>query len=107
MLVTLPNRNPNISTDVRIKTPYSGACPHTGMPLAGSWIAVSYTPGAYILGLNSVALHLPSYATEAIDVETVAQMLARDCAEALGVHVTVEAYYLLREGIELWAVCQS
>lgn len=107
MLDTLPNRNPTINTRVRIQTPYSGACPHSGMPLPGSWIAVSYAPADVILGLDSVARHLPAYATEAIDVETVAQLLARDAAHALGVPVTVEARYILRDGIELCATCQN
>ncbi len=105
MLVTLPNRNPKIHTWVRIQTPYSGACPHSGMPLPGSWIAVGYWPAAIILGLDSVSLHLPTYATEAIDVETVAQMLQRDCTMSLGVNVLVEAHYILRDGIELDVTC--
>ena len=102
MLVTLPNRNPSITTRITIRTLYSGACPHSGMPLVGSWIEVAYSPAAVILGLDSVAQHLPSYAREAIDVETVAQLLARDCAEALGVPVAVNAQYILRDGIQLW-----
>jgi hypothetical protein len=105
MLATLPNRNPTIRTHVRIQTPYSGACPHSGMPLPGSWIAVCYWPADVILGLDSVAQHLPTYATEAIDVETVAQLLARDCAITLGMTVIVEAHYLLRDGIELDVTC--
>ena len=107
MLGTLPNREPGITTAVRLRTPYAGACPHSGYPLAGSWVEVQYTPAAVILELSAIASHLPTYATEARDVETVAQMLAKDCAEALGVPVTIEAYYILRDGIELWATCQS
>lgn len=102
MLATLPNRNPTINTRVTLRTPYSGACPVSGYPLSGSWVEVSYAPAQTILGLDSVALHLPSYATEAIDVETVAQFLARDCAEALGVPVEINAHYILRDGITLW-----
>jgi 7-cyano-7-deazaguanine reductase len=107
VLDVLPNRNLAISTRVRLRTPYAGACPHSGYPLAGSWIEVQYTPAAVILELSAVAQHLPTYADEARDVETVAQMLARDCAAALGVPVTTEAYYRLRDGIELWTTCQS
>jgi NADPH-dependent 7-cyano-7-deazaguanine reductase QueF len=107
MLGTLPNRELTTSTAVRLRTPYSGACPESGYPLAGSWIEVQYTPASVILELSAVAQHLPTYATEARDVETVAQMLAVDCARALGVPVTVAAYYKLRDGIELWATCQS
>lgn len=104
---TLPNRQPTTSTSVRLRTPYGGACPVSGYPLAGSWIEVAYAPAGVILELSAVAQHLPTYATEARDVETIAQMLARDCAAALGVDVTVSAYYVLRDGIELWAICQS
>jgi NADPH-dependent 7-cyano-7-deazaguanine reductase QueF len=102
MLGTLPNRNPTISTRVRVRTPYSGACPVSGYPLPGSWIEVQYTPADCILELSAVAQHVPTYATEAIDVETVAQLLCRDCAEALGVAVSVEAFYRLRDGVEMW-----
>lgn len=98
---TLPNRHPNIALRVRIQTPYSGACPVSGEPQPGSWIAVEYAPGEVILGFDAVARHLPTYATEATDVEAVAQMLARDASVALGVPVNVEAHYILRGGIEL------
>lgn len=102
MLGTLPNRHPAIRTTVRLRTPYSAACPVSGYPLAGSWIEAVYTPADVILELSAVAQHLPTYATEAIDVETVVQLLARDCADALSVPVTINAYYILRDGIELW-----
>lgn len=100
---TLPNHNPAIHTQITIRTPYSAACPVSGYPLVGSWIEVSYAPAAVILELSAVAVHLPTYADEARDVETVAQLLARDCTEALGVPVNVSVYYRLRDGIELWA----
>lgn len=106
-LGTLPNREPAIQTRVTLRTPYSGACPMSGYPLKGSWIEVRYEPKEYILELSTVAAHLPTYATEAIDVETVAQRLARDCAAVLAVPVAVEAYYLLRDGIELWSSCTA
>lgn len=101
MLEVLPNRHPDIPARVRIETPYSGACPVSGEPQAGSWIAVEYSPAAVILGFDAVARHLPTYATEATDVEAVCQMLARDASAALGVPVKVEALYKLRGGIVL------
>lgn len=97
----LPNRYPHIGVRVRIQTPYSGACPVSGEPHAGSWIAVEYEPAALLLDFRAVALHLPTYATEATDVEAVVQMLARDASAALGVPVNVEAHYILQDGIEL------
>src|SRR5512147_22983 len=102
---TLPNRYPDIPICVRIQTPYSGACPVSGEPQPGSWVAVAYTPAAVILGFDAVARQLPTYASEATDVEAIAQMLARDCAAALGVAVAVEAHYILRGGIVL--TCNS
>lgn len=107
MLGTLPNRQPATPLTVRLRTPYHAACPVSGYPLVGSHITVVYTPGMVILELSAVAQHLPTYADEARDVETIAQLLARDCAAALGVPVVVEAYYLLRDGIELWATATS
>ena len=106
-LHTLPNRNPATATTIRLRTPYSGACPHSGYPAHGSWLEIEYTPAACILELSVIADHVPSYATEAIDVETVAQRLAQDAAAALGVPVVVNAYYILRDGIELWATCHA
>ncbi len=105
MLGTLTNRQKDTPITVRLRTPYSGACPVSGYPLAGSWIEVQYTPADVILELSAIAQHLPTYADEARDVETIVQLLARDCAAALGVPVTINAYYILRDGIELW--CQS
>lgn len=102
MLETLPNREPEIKTTVRLRTPYVKACPVSDYPLEGSWVEVQYTPAALILGLDSVARHLPTYADQARDVETIAQLLARDTSAALGVPVIVSAYYVLRDGIELW-----
>lgn len=102
---TLPNRQVGIKTRVCLRTPYAGACPVSGYPLAGSWVEVEYTPANKILELSAVAQHLPTYADEARDVETVAQLLAQDCAAALGVPVQINAYYILRDGIELW--CSS
>lgn len=106
-LGTLPNRQPEIRTTVRLRTPYAGACPVSGYPKEGSWVEVCYSPAALILELSAVAQHLPTYADEARDVETVAQLLARDCTAALGVPVTIAAYYILRDGIELWAQVSS
>lgn len=102
---TLPNRYPDIPARIRIQTPYAGACPVSGEPQPGSWIAVEYAAGAIILGFDAVVRHLPTYATEATDVEAVCQMLARDASEALGVAVNVEAHYILRGGIVL--TCNS
>lgn len=101
----LRNRHPGIALRVRIQTPYSGACPVSREPQEGSWIAVEYGPGAVILGFDAVAKHLPTYATEATDVEAVCQMLARDTSAALGVPVEVSAYYILQGGIIL--TCSS
>lgn len=107
MIGTLPNRNPLIATRVRLRTPYSGACPVSGYPLAGSWIEIQYAPADCILELSTIAAHLPTYADEARDVETIIQMLAQDCAAALGVSVNIAAYYKLRDGIELWCQVSS
>lgn len=101
MIETLPNRHPEIVCKVSITTPYYAACPVSGEPRRGSVITVTYTPTDRIIGLDSIAKHLPTYATEAIDVETVAQLLARDCANAISGSVKVEARYLLRDGIEI------
>lgn len=105
MLGTLPNQQQDTSITVRLRTPYAGACPVSGYPLAGSWVEVQYTPAAVILELSAVAQHLPIYADEARDVETIVQLLKKDCESALGISVLIRAYFLLRDGIELW--CQS
>ncbi len=101
MIETLPNRHPEIACEVSITTPYHSACPVSGYPQIGSSITVTYTPSDCIIGLDSIAKHLLTYATEAIDVETVAQMLARDCAVVVCGTVKVYARYLLRDDIEI------
>lgn len=103
MLDTMPNRIEGVPVRVRIQTPYKGACPVSGQPGAGSWVAVEYEPRTAILDFRAIAKHLPTYADEARDVEAIVQLLARDCATALGAPVVVSAYYILPDGITLEA----
>jgi NADPH-dependent 7-cyano-7-deazaguanine reductase QueF len=106
---TIPNDHPGIHTRVRIVTPYSGGCPESGEPQAGSTIAVEYTPGTKLIELHAVQEYLKRFSEgdTPIDLETVAQETARDCAAALQVPVKAEARYLLRDGIEMVVTCRS
>lgn len=103
MIATIPNAHPDIATTIRLTTPYSAACPHSGEPQAGSVVVVEYRAGALLLELHAVQQYLARFSEgdTPVDLETVVQEMARDCAAALGVRVTVEARYLLKNGLEL------
>lgn len=88
-----------MQTRIRIQTPYSNACPISGEPRDGSWIAVEYVPKSHILCLDTIAEHLLTYSDEARDLETIVQMLAIDCQKTSQSSVTVYGHYLLRDGI--------
>jgi NADPH-dependent 7-cyano-7-deazaguanine reductase QueF len=103
VIATILNAHPDVPIVIRLTTPYNGACPHSGEPQAGSVVVVEYRPGERLLELHAVQSYLVHFSegSEPVDLETVVQQTARDCAAALEVVVTVEARYVLKGGIEL------
>lgn len=103
---TIPNSNPTIQTIVSLRTPCVALCPHSGEPQAGSTITIRYTPAAVLLELHAVEEWMKEQ-QEALDLETFTQRAARDAAAALGVPATVEAHYILRNGLEMIVCARS
>ena len=103
---TIPNRYPNLDTTVTLTTPFVNACPHSGEPQPGSTVSVIYQPKGKLIELHGVEKYLAKLAggDEALDLETVAQLVAMAAWETLGESVKVEANYKLRDDLEM--VCQ-
>jgi NADPH-dependent 7-cyano-7-deazaguanine reductase QueF len=106
---TIKNSNPDTQTVVRLSTPCSALCPHSGEPQEGSTLTISYAPAALLLELHAPAEWLQEQAagTEAMDLETLAQRAAKTAAAALGVPASVSAHYVLRGGLEMDVCVQS
>ena len=98
---TIPNRYPNLNTTVTIITPFVNACPHSGEPGEGSTINITYQPKEKLIGLRAVKAFLDELARgdDPLDLETVVQLVAIACKEALGDTVKVEGIYKLRDNL--------
>lgn len=105
-IATIQNQHPELPTTITLTTPFVGACPHSGEPQEGSFLSVSYQPKDKLIEIHAIEEYLKQFSegSEAVDLETVAQRTARDCYQALGVGVTVEARYRLSKGLEV--VCR-
>jgi 7-cyano-7-deazaguanine reductase len=84
-------------------------CPKTGNPIEGSKITIIYTPKDKMLEVYSLGEYINSFANsrKVRDVEELAQVIARDCQEALGVKVSVIGKYVLNIGQRVICECQS
>lgn len=104
----IKNSHPETNTTVTLTTPFVGACPHSSEPQAGSTISVTYQPRENLIELHSIENYLKTLAegSEALDLETVAQLVFMACRDA-GVSAIVEAVYKLRNGLEMTCKCQS
>jgi len=93
--------NPKISVISRqrhiIKLP--PLCPKTGNPIRGH-ITISYTPNDKLLEVYSLTEYINSFVghQQVRDIEHFAQVVAVDCAGALGVSVQVRATFVLDIG---------
>jgi|SRR5687767_9827898 len=105
---TIENKKPNIKTTVTIFTPFSNACPHSGEPQVGSLITVTYSPKDRLIGLRAIDEYLKELAKgkEAMDLETVVQMVYMECKQ-IGIDSIVRGMYKLRGGLEMVCECQS
>lgn len=102
---TIKNSSPDISTLVTLKTPFVAACPYSGEPQEGSFISVTYSPKDVLIELHGVEKYLKtlSEGKDALDLETVAQMLFTECRNVDS--VKVKAVYKLRNGLEMTCEC--
>jgi NADPH-dependent 7-cyano-7-deazaguanine reductase QueF len=97
MIETIPNRYPEIRTTVVLTTPINAACPHSGEPQPGSFISVTYQPKEMLIELHAIEKYVAelSAGSDALDLETLAQMIAMACYDAIG-SVRVKAFYRLK-----------
>lgn len=100
---TITNQYPELNTTVTLTTPFVGACPHSGEPQEGSTISVTYQPTDKLIELHAIEQYLAKLTrgSEALDLETVVQLVAMACREALGQPVEVRAVYKLRDRLEV------
>jgi NADPH-dependent 7-cyano-7-deazaguanine reductase QueF len=101
-LETIPNKYPQLATQVSVTYPFAQLCPVTSEPQPSSTITISYTAGACLLETKSVRHYLDSFAGENVydirDLEEAAQVIAQVCSHVLCVQVIVRAYYILMSG---------
>src|SRR5689334_22799044 len=105
MIETIPNRDPHTPMTVMLSTPFYNACPHSGEPREGSIITITYQPDEHLIELHSIEKYLKtlSEVTDALDLETVAQLVYKECQQ-IGIRVIVTANYKLRNGLEMIVV---
>jgi NADPH-dependent 7-cyano-7-deazaguanine reductase QueF len=93
--------NPKIAEIARqrhiIKVPQ--LCPKTGNPVGGN-IAITYTPNDKLLEVYSLTEYINSFIghQQIRDIEHFTQVVAVDCASALGVGVHARAVFVLDIG---------
>ncbi len=84
-------------------------CTKTGNPVKGSKLAIAYSPGAKLLEVYSLTEYIASFvgSNDVRDIEQLAQTVARDCAEVLGVKVSVIGKFVLNIGQTVICECRS
>lgn len=97
LIQTVDNQNPTMQMAQRHVVNVPPLCPVTGNPQAGSRMTVTYVPEARLLELYSLTDYVRSFIGHKTvrDIEHFAQTLAQDCADALGVPVSVQAHFVL------------
>lgn len=100
---TISNRNPKQPIAVALITPIVAACPHSGEPQPGSTISVVYKPVNDLIELHAIEEFIAELAggSDALDLETVVQMVGAACHDALGLPVKVVGNYKLKNGLEM------
>jgi hypothetical protein len=83
-------------------------CPVSGNPQPGSYIAIRYQPQDRFLEVYALRAYLQNYIGGWLrdgalvrDMEQTIDLIARDCAESLGVPVRVRARLILDCGVML------
>ena len=97
LLQTVSNQNPHMQMVQRHLVNVPSLCPATGNPQPGSTLSVTYIPRSKLLELYSLTAYVHSFVGHETvrDIEYFAQTLAQDCADVLGVAVTVRANFVL------------
>ena len=97
VIQTVGNHHPAMSMVQRHVVNVPPLCPATANPQAGSTLTVTYIPNAKLLELYALTAYVHSFVGHQTvrDIEHFAQTLAQDCANALGVPVSLRAHFVL------------
>jgi 7-cyano-7-deazaguanine reductase len=97
LLQTVGNQNPDMQMVQRHLVNIPPLCPATGNPQPGSTLSVTYIPKSTLLELYSLSEYVHSFVGHETvrDIEYFAQTFAQDCADVLGVSVSVRANFVL------------
>ena len=100
---TIDNRKPQIPITVTLTTSIVAICPYSHEPQAGSYISITYQPKDKLIELHAVEEFLAklTQGTEAIDLETVVQLLATECDD---ISIHIKAFYKLKNNLEM--ICE-
>lgn len=109
-LMTQPNTQRGIQTWEWHILPFSGMCPFSGNPQAGSQLAILYCPERTFLEVYALNAYVQDYKDgrgDVRDMEGMIQSVAQDCANALDTGVTVGAFIRLHDGSAMTVMCQA
>ena len=98
-LGTMPNEHPEVSSRMVHTLEIARYCPVSHNPLPGSTLTIRYRVGECLLEVYALKAYVEAYRGGHTDgtrnMEAMVQQIARDCAAALGVTVSVQADLLL------------
>lgn len=96
-LKTIANPNPHMLSEQTHVVTLPELCPASHNPGPGSSMSIRYQAGAHFLELFALEAYFKGYIGHPIvrDIEYLTQEVAKDCAAALGISVTVTAHIFL------------
>jgi NADPH-dependent 7-cyano-7-deazaguanine reductase QueF len=109
-LMTQPNTQRAISTWEWHILPFSGMCPFSGNPQAGSQLVILYRPERTFLEVYALNAYIEDYkgGRDGVrDMEGMIQQTAQDCANVLDTPVSVGAFIRLHDGNAMTVMCQG
>jgi 7-cyano-7-deazaguanine reductase len=97
VIQTVDNQHPAMPMLQRHVVNVPALCPATHNPQPGSTLTLTYLPAAKLLELYALTDYVHSFVGHQTvrDIEYFAQTLAQDCADALGVAVSVRTHFVL------------
>lgn len=97
LLKTIANPHPAMRTWQHHELVLPELCPASHNPGPGSWLKIGYRSQTRFLEVFSLGAYLQSFVGHRLvrDVEQLTQVLARDCAKALGHDVELEGCFVL------------
>jgi NADPH-dependent 7-cyano-7-deazaguanine reductase QueF len=109
-LQTQPNHNRAIPALEWHILPFSGLCPFSGNPQAGSQLAILYQPRRTFLEVYALDAYVQDFKGgrgEVRDMEGMLAQVAQDCANVLDTLVTVGGMIRLHDGNTMMVIRQA